>query len=142
MVAAAVLQMTFIHIVTAAAVGAGLEARLAGTLVASCVVDAELGAAGRAGLALVHLCAGFAIQAEDVAVVAGAARPRRRVLAVVRAAAVVVLAAIHDFHFDAVALLSISPQLKAGITGTGEGSQSVHTTMSTPGSPFCTLVNV
>lgn len=42
--------------VAAAAVGAGLEARLAGTLVASCVVDAELGAAGRAGLALVHLC--------------------------------------------------------------------------------------
>lgn len=41
-----------------------------------------------------------------------------------------------------VALLSISPQLEARITDTGEGSRSVHTTMSTPGAPFCTLINV
>lgn len=142
MVAVAIIQTTFIHIVAGAAVGVGLEPRSAGTLVAARIVDAELGAAGLSSLALVQLCARFAIKIEAIAVVAGAAWPRSRVLAVMRTATVAVLAAIDNFHFDAVALLSISPQLEAGITDTGEGSQSVHTTMSTPGSPFCTLINV
>lgn len=61
---AAVLGRTGMKALTvaAAAVGAGLEAGLAGALVAACVVDAELGAAGRAGLALVHLCEDRAAQ--------------------------------------------------------------------------------
>lgn len=46
-------------------------------------------------------CAHFAIKIEAIAIVAGAARPRSRVLAVVRAATVVVLAAIDNFHFNA-----------------------------------------
>lgn len=63
-------------------------------------------------------------------------------LAVVRTASVVVLAAVHDLHLDFVALFSIRSQLIGSAAHTGERAQRVVAAVSTVGLFCLTLIDI
>lgn len=63
-------------------------------------------------------------------------------LAVVGTTAVVVLAAVHDFHLNSVTLFSIRSQLIGSVTHTGVRAQCIVAAMSAVGLFCLTLINI
>lgn len=63
-------------------------------------------------------------------------------LAVVRTAAVILLAAVYDLHLNFVTLFSIRSQLVSRVTHTGVRAQCVVAAVSTVGLCFLTLINI
>lgn len=142
MITAAVGSQALVHIVAAAAVRVESVSCRAVAFVTSGVVGAVLLAAGAPLAALVHVDAGPEVMVQLVSPVTGADGPTGGVLAVVRTAAVVVLAAVDDLHLDPVALFPISPQLVGGVAHADEGAWRVVAAVSAGVLPRFTFVHV